>query len=63
MTSPILKAVAGHLDSDLPRVLVLSGILPNELDEVAAAFAPAGYAEQDRRQMGDWAALLLRQGR
>ncbi len=41
--------------------LVLSGILPNELDEVAAAFAPAGYAEQDRRQIGDWAALLLRQ--
>jgi ribosomal protein L11 methyltransferase len=62
MTSPILKAVAGHLDSDLPRVLVLSGILPNELDEVFAAFRPAGYGEQDRRQMGDWAALLLRQG-
>ncbi len=62
MTSPILKAVAGLLDSDLPRVLVLSGILPNELDEVAAAFAPAGFAEQDRRQMGDWSALLLRQG-
>ena len=47
---------------DYRRVLVLSGILPNELDEVAAAFAPAGYGEQDRRQMGDWAALLLRQG-
>ena len=45
---------------ELPAVLVLSGILPNELDEVAAAFAPAGFAEQDRRQMGDWAALLLR---
>jgi ribosomal protein L11 methyltransferase len=47
---------------ELPRVLVLSGILPGELDEVVAAFAPAGYGEQDRRQMGDWAALLLRQG-
>jgi ribosomal protein L11 methyltransferase len=82
MTSPILKAIAGHLSgisgetrgnlpavvpASLPResapaLLVLSGILPNELDEVAAAFAPAGYAEQDRRQLGDWAALLLRQG-
>ncbi|HEY0278410.1 MAG TPA: 50S ribosomal protein L11 methyltransferase [Solirubrobacterales bacterium] len=62
MTSPILKAVAGHLASDLPRVLVLSGILPDELDEVVAAFVPAGYGEQDRRQMGDWAALLLRRG-
>ncbi len=62
MTSPILKAVAGRLDADLPRTLILSGILPNELDEVAAAFTPSGFAEQDRRQMGDWAALLLRQG-
>ena len=41
-------------------ILVLSGILPPELDEVAAAFAPAGFAEHDRRQLGDWAALLLR---
>ena len=63
MTSPILKAVASHLDSDLPRVLVLSGILPNELDEVAASFAPSGFAEQDRRQLGDWSALLLRRPR
>jgi ribosomal protein L11 methyltransferase len=82
MTSPILKAIAGHLSgisgetrwnlpavvpASLPResapaLFVLSGILPNELDEVAAALAPAGYAEQDRRQLGDWAALLLRQG-
>jgi ribosomal protein L11 methyltransferase len=48
---------------ELPAVLVLSGILPNELDEVADAFAPSGFAEQDRRQMGDWAALLLRRPR
>jgi ribosomal protein L11 methyltransferase len=60
MTSPILKAVAGHLGPVLPRVWVLSGILPNELGEVADAFVPAGYVEHDRRQMGDWAALLLR---
>jgi ribosomal protein L11 methyltransferase len=82
MTSPILKAIAGHLSGisgeirrnlpavvppglpreSAPALLVLSGILPNELDEVAAAFAPAGYGEQGRRQMGDWAALLLRLG-
>jgi ribosomal protein L11 methylase PrmA len=43
--------------------MVLSGILPNELGEVAEAFAPSGFAEQDRRQMGDWAALLLRRSR
>jgi ribosomal protein L11 methyltransferase len=63
MTSPILKAVASHLESDLPRTLVLSGILPNELDEVASAFVPSGYSEHSRRQMGDWAALLLRRPR
>jgi ribosomal protein L11 methyltransferase len=62
MTSPILKAIAGQV-SGLPEILVLSGILPTELDEVAEAFAPAGLGEQDRRQMGDWAALLLRRPR
>ncbi|MBS1889000.1 MAG: 50S ribosomal protein L11 methyltransferase [Actinobacteria bacterium] len=44
----------------LPRVLLLSGILPAEVDEVAAAFAPSGFREQDRRTLGDWAALFLR---
>jgi ribosomal protein L11 methyltransferase len=86
MTSPILKAIAGHLCGPVgvtrrnlpavvpegrpdgaaspgPRTLVLSGILPNELDEVRDAFASSGFAEQDRRQMGDWAALLLRRPR
>lgn len=39
---------------------VCSGILPPELDDVSAAFAAAGLTESDRRQEGDWAALLLR---
>ncbi len=43
-----------------PPTLVLSGLLPAELDEIAAAFAPTGLAEDDRRIQGDWAALLLR---
>jgi ribosomal protein L11 methyltransferase len=66
MTSPILKAIAGHLSgpaSPLSRTMVLSGILPSELDEVAAAFVPAGFAERDRRVLGDWSALLLRRPR
>jgi ribosomal protein L11 methyltransferase len=45
---------------ELPETLVLSGILPPELDEVVAAFVPGGFVEQGRRRMGDWAALLLR---
>ncbi len=39
---------------------ICSGILPTELEEVSAAFAAAGLTESDRRQDGDWAALLLR---
>lgn len=61
MTAPILRAVAGQL-REPPAVLVCSGILPAELDEVAAAFGQAGLTESDRRREGDWAALLLRRG-
>jgi ribosomal protein L11 methyltransferase len=43
-----------------PTTIVCSGILPQELNEVAAAFGDAGLTESDRRQEGDWAALLLR---
>ena len=43
-----------------PATLICSGILPSELDDVAAAFAPSGLQEADRRRDGDWAALLLR---
>jgi ribosomal protein L11 methyltransferase len=64
MTSPILIAVAGLLASsetnELPETIACSGILPTELDDVAAAFAAAGLAERKRRREGDWAALLLR---
>jgi len=61
LTAPVLKAVAARLDRDrAPWTLVCSGLLPAELDEAAAAFAPAGLAEAERRIDGDWAALLLR---
>jgi ribosomal protein L11 methyltransferase len=59
MTAPNLKAVAGQIVA-APETLVCSGILPHELDEVAAAFAGSGLREIERRQEGDWAALLLR---
>ena len=61
MTSPILRAVASQL-TEVPQTLVCSGILPPELDEVAAAFGESSLAEVDRRQDGDWAAVLLRRG-
>jgi ribosomal protein L11 methyltransferase len=59
MTSPILLAVARQL-VETPQVLICSGLLPGEQDEVARAFGEVGLAEVERRQDGDWAALLLR---
>jgi ribosomal protein L11 methyltransferase len=55
-----LPAVAPGDPPPAPATLVLSGLLPAELAETAAAFAPTGLVEADRRQDGDWAALLLR---
>jgi ribosomal protein L11 methyltransferase len=43
-----------------PDVLVASGLLAHEGDEVAAAFARHGLRETARRQGGEWVALLLR---
>ena len=45
-----------------PETVVCSGLLPGEVDGVAAAFGLSGLGEADRRQDGDWAALLLRRG-
>jgi ribosomal protein L11 methyltransferase len=60
MTAPVLDAVAAKLTTGPPATLVCSGLLPPELDATAAAFAPTGLAEAERRIDGDWAALLLR---
>jgi len=43
-----------------PETVVCSGLLPSEVDAVAAAFGISGLSEEDRRRDGDWAALLLR---
>jgi ribosomal protein L11 methyltransferase len=58
-TSDTAPAPASHPPAP-PTTLVCSGLLPSELDETAAAFAPAGLAEAERRIDSDWAALLLR---
>ena len=60
MTAPILRAVAAQLTE--PSTLICSGLLPNELDDIAAVFAAKGLAEADRRIDTEWAALLLRRG-
>ena len=62
LTAPLLRACAAQLAAgeERPQVLVCSGMLVREADEVSASFAEAGLAEHDRRTDGDWAALLLR---
>lgn len=55
-----LPAVAPTGPPPSPATWLLSGLLPSELDDTAAAFAPAGLGEAERRHDGDWSALLLR---
>jgi ribosomal protein L11 methyltransferase len=50
---------APETPSPTPTTLICSGLLPTELDDTAAAFATWGLREAERRQEGDWAALLL----
>jgi ribosomal protein L11 methyltransferase len=55
-----LPAVAPPTPPPIPATAICSGLLPDELNDTAAAFAPAGLTESERRIDGDWAALLLR---
>jgi ribosomal protein L11 methyltransferase len=56
---PLLLTLAERMTAP-PDVLVASGLLRAEADEVAAAFAARhGLRAVERREAGDWAALLL----
>lgn len=54
---PLLLELAARM-AEPPRTLIASGLLAEEADEVAAAFA--GLREDDRRERDGWAAVLLR---
>ena len=56
---PLLLQVAERLPVPPPQ-LIVSGLLREEADEIAAAFAARGLSETARRESGQWAALLLR---
>jgi len=56
---PLLLELAGRLDAP-PASLIVSGLLEEELDELAASFAAAGISERERRTGEGWGALLLR---
>jgi ribosomal protein L11 methyltransferase len=56
---PLLLALCERIEAP-PRVLVASGLLEHEADEVAAAFGRRhGLLERDRRVSEGWAALVL----
>ena len=62
LLAPLLRDVAARLPtgSPLPERLIAGGLLVDELDDIAAAFAARGLLEAERRARGEWAALLLR---
>jgi ribosomal protein L11 methyltransferase len=62
LTANLLLDCAERLSDsgERPAILACSGMLEEQMDEVADAFVPIGMAESNRRTDGDWAALLLR---
>ncbi len=62
---PLLLTWADRLreSEKTPERVIASGLLVGEADEVAAAFLNrVGLSEVERRESGDWAALLLARG-
>jgi ribosomal protein L11 methyltransferase len=56
----LLRVAADGFAGAQPDVVIASGLLRHEADEVAAAFVGFGLREARRMEGGDWAALLLR---
>ena len=63
LTSPLLLELAGGLATGAttrPRTLIMSGLLNAEVERVSTAFAEAALGVVERREIGEWTALLLR---
>jgi ribosomal protein L11 methyltransferase len=58
LVRPLLLEVAARMTRP-PRVLIASGLLREEADEVVAAFGRHGLRETDRRHGGEWSAVKL----
>lgn len=61
LVRPLLLRYAERIERP-PARLLASGLLPEEAEEVAAAFARHGLRERARRASAEWAALLLEIG-
>jgi len=57
---PLLLALAPRLAQPRPAALILGGLLAQETDEVAAAYAASGYRVAATRVHAGWASLALR---
>ncbi len=57
------RLAAARAPGSLPEIVIASGLLVGEADEVAEAFRPLGLDEAGRRESGEWAALLLERRR
>lgn len=58
---PLLLRVASDGFADPPpHAVIASGLLTHEVDGIVRAFAGLGFVEAERREAGDWAAVLLR---
>jgi ribosomal protein L11 methyltransferase len=58
LVRPLLLEVAALMTRP-PETLIASGLLREEVDEVATAFARHGLRDAGRRHGGEWSALLL----
>lgn len=63
LTAPLLLDLAGRIGAGelkRPAVMVISGLLGSELERVRAGYAEAGVRAESTREIGEWAALLMR---
>jgi ribosomal protein L11 methyltransferase len=59
LLAPLLLELAARIET-APRALIAGGLLIEQADAVAAEFAARhGLAQRERREAGEWAALLL----
>ncbi len=61
LLAPLVRDLAARLPSraGLPERIIAGGLLVDEVDGIATAFASHGLVEARRRSRGEWAALLL----
>ena len=60
--APVLVTLAERMGDRRPPMVVLSGILDEQADDVLAVWQALGYEQEQRRSAEGWTALLLGRG-